>query len=392
MCGAVQAQAFAPIQQNGPPQLALAVDAAWKKALQSVEAQGQLARARANQAAAESLWAAPPALELSHRDDRLQSSAGRRESELGLAWPLLLPGQRSARMSSAQADLSAAEVGASAAKLRIAGEVREAAWAISARRAELSVVEAQVQTLQALTDDVERRVRAGDLARADALAVRGELAAAMAVKTEIRQRLEATTSRWRVLTGLDPVTDASEKAPERGGEHPELLLATAATERARSRLDLTRASRRDPPDVILRYRQEAPGHGIGDQNSVGVAVRIPFATTDRNLPREAAAVSELEVAQAAEQRLREVLDADIGTARAAVVSAEKQLEAEQTRYALLHERAQLIERSFRAGETPLPELLRALAAAAHAEGGITRQRAELGLARARLNQSLGILP
>jgi hypothetical protein len=40
----------------------------------------------------------------------------------------------------------------------------------------------------------------------------------------------------------------------------------------------------------------------------------------------------------------------------------------------------------------LPEFLRALSASAQAEAALARQQAALGLARARVNQSLGLLP
>jgi len=66
--------------------------------------------------------------------------------------------------------------------------------------------------------------------------------------------------------------------------------------------------------------------------------------------------------------------------------------AESTRAQLLRERAALIDKSFRAGEAPLPELLRANAAAAQADVAAAAQRAALGLARARLNQVNGQLP
>jgi cobalt-zinc-cadmium efflux system outer membrane protein len=75
-----------------------------------------------------------------------------------------------------------------------------------------------------------------------------------------------------------------------------------------------------------------------------------------------------------------------------VHTAEQQLKADRQRLALLRERAALIDRSFKAGETPLPELLRAFAAATQAEASFARQHAALGLARARLQQSLGMLP
>lgn len=112
----------------------------------------------------------------------------------------------------------------------------------------------------------------------------------------------------------------------------------------------------------------------------------------RNRPLQAAALSELELAQSQELRLRERLDSDSATAREALRSAQSQLDAEAARARLLRERATLIEKSFRAGETPLPDLLRALAAAAQADSAAARQTAALGLAHARLQQTLGLLP
>jgi outer membrane protein, heavy metal efflux system len=104
------------------------------------------------------------------------------------------------------------------------------------------------------------------------------------------------------------------------------------------------------------------------------------------------ALSELDVAQTHEQRLRERVDSDVAAARDAQRSAQAQLDAETERARLLRERATLIDKSFRAGETPLPDLLRALAAASEADSAVARQTAALGLARARLQQAFGLLP
>jgi outer membrane protein, heavy metal efflux system len=355
---------------------------------------GRRAQAKANRSAAEALWAAPPALELSHRGEPLRGgSSGQRESEIGLAWPLLLPGQRAARGASAQADLDAAEAAERAAKLRIAGEVREAAWLLLARQAEAAVAEALQRSLQAVADDVERRVRSGDLARTDALAARAELLAARASAADARQRVLSARAQWHLRTGMDPLEDPGEAPVEQAVElHPELALAARSAEGARRRLQLVRSSRREPPELALRYRHEVPAANFPTENSIGIGVRIPFGTADRNLPREAAALAELDVAQAEERRLGERLEAEAGNARAAAAAAQEQLAAEEARAVLLRERGALLEKSFAAGETALPELLRGVAALAQSEGGVARQRAELGLARARLNQALGVLP
>jgi outer membrane protein TolC len=373
--------------------LAIAVEAAWNRSVQMKSAEGQLELAAAQEIAARSLWAAPPAVELSHRTDKLQDNMGRSESELGLAWPLLLPGQRSARQAAALAGRAVAEATSRAAKLRIAGEVREAAWAVVARQAESSVASQHAQSLQALSNDVERRVKAGDLARADALAARAEFLAASAAAAEARQRLDAARAQWKVLTGLDQAPDPTEpRAKAAGGQHPELALAALGAQGARSRLDVVRASRREPPELTVRYRHDTAGSGLPAENSVGVAIRIPLGTDDRNLPREKAALAELEVAGVEELRQQRRLESETATASSAVRVAEQQVEAEAARVELLRERAALIDKSFRAGEGALPELLRASSAAAQAEAALAGQRAALGLARARLNQINGQLP
>ncbi len=369
-----------------------ALEAAWQRSVESRSAAGDLGRARAAQAAAEALWAAPPALELSHRGEPLSNVAGQRESEIGLAWPLLLPGQRDARGAAAHAELQAAEAAELAGKLRLATEVREAAWTVLARRAELRVAQTQARSLQALVEDVARRVASGDLARTDLLAAQAEHAAANALAADAQQRLESASGRWRLLTGLEPPQTLIGEEAAVPSIHPQLRQAELATEAAQRRFDLVRATRREAPEVTVRYRHEVAASHLASERSVGFGVRIPFGTADRNQPREAAALAELDVAQARTRRLREQLDMDISIARSALAAAESQLAAEESRAALLNERAQLLQKAFDAGEAPLAELLRTVAAAAQAEAGTARQRAELGLARARLQQALGVLP
>lgn len=399
--GAVACAAWAPAQasaETAPERVALktAMESAWQRSVHARETQARLRHAEAEQRAATSLWAAPPATELSHRDDRGQDAAGRRESEIGLSWPLWLPGQQAARQEVAQAEQHLARVAERASKLRLAGEVRESAWRVQAHQAELAQADSQARTLQSLVVDVERRVQAGELARADAMAARAELLMATAWQVETRQRLADSRSRWKVLTGHAADPDPTETSPTSpappAADHPELLLAWQAVERSRKRLGLVGVATRAAPEITLRYRQDVGGAGQATQNSVGVSLRLPWRTADRNLPLEAAALGELDVAQTAAHRLQEQQAAESDAARAAVHAAGEQLAAERSRADLLRERAQLIEKSFQAGETPLPELLRALGAAAQAQAALARQQAALGLAQARYQQTLGLIP
>ena len=378
--------------------LRAALDAAWRRAVAARESDGQRRRADADLAATGAFWAAPPSLELSHRDDRLQRNAGRRETEIGISVPLWLPGQRAARLGTAEAAVAQALAAEKAARLRLAGELRETAWQVVALDAEVTQADTQATALQQLADDVERRVRAGDLARADALAAQADRLAAFALQSDGRQRLYAARARWTLLTGLAAAPEPTAETIAEGVSaatteaHPDLQLARQSSALARKRAELMRVSRRDAPELTVGVRQDVPGRAEASQGSLVVGLRLPFGTDDRNRPLEAAALAELDVAETLELRLRERLDSEIAAAREARRSAEAQLDAETARAGLLRERASLIDKSFRVGETPLPDLLRALAAAAQADSAVARQTAALGLARARLQQAFGVLP
>jgi outer membrane protein, heavy metal efflux system len=375
--------------------LSAALESAWQRAAAARESEGQRRRADADSVVAASLWAAPPSLLLSHRNDRLHDNAGRRESEIGVSVPLWLPGQRAARTSTAESAVAQARAGEQLARLRLAGELRDAAWELAALQAEAIQANAQAKLMGQLADDVARRVRAGDLARADALAADSERLSASASQANTEQRLQAARARWALLTGLTALPDMTVQSTSQdasGTLHPQLQLASLSTELARQRVALTRHSRRDPPELSVGVRQDVPGRGQSSQGSLTLGLRLPLGTDDRNRPLEAAALADLDVAQTYEMRLRERLDSEISTTRTAWRSAQTQLDAETTRARLLRERATLIDKSFRAGETPLPDLLRALSAAAQADSDVARQTAALGLARARHQQALGLLP
>ncbi|MDZ4361248.1 MAG: TolC family protein, partial [Variovorax sp.] len=308
-------------------------------------------------------------------------------------------GQRDARAAAADAESKLADAGAQAARLRVAGQVREVAWKLSAAEAEVAAVAAQARYLKGIADDVQRRVQAGDLARADALAARAELLEASSVQSDAEQRLQAARAQWRTLTGFDavpkvqvPPTASVSTAALPAEEHPELRLAAQSVERARKRLDAVNLSRRDPPELSLKYREESPGFGEAAQRGIGIGLRIPFGTDSRNAPLQAAATGDLDIAEATEQRLRERHDADLALARSALQRTAQQLDATRDRASLLRERARLVDASFKAGETSLPDLLRAANAAAQADAALARQQAALGLAHAQLQQALGLLP
>lgn len=389
----------APPEPSSRSALASAVNAAWERTLAEAEAEGQSLRADASRAVARSLFPAPPAVEFSHRDGRWagRTGAADRETELATALPLWLPGQRSARSALADAESDLAAVQRAHGRWLAAGQVRETAWATVAARTDTDQALARQDTLRRLADDVDRRVRTGELARADALAARAEALAAQAALADAELRLREVERRWQLLTGLalppgagwlDADAVDGEAPP---ADHPEIRFAERSVEQAQRQLKSLQASRRAPPELVLRYRQET-GAITSARDSVGVGVRIPLGSDVRSRPVEAQATSALFVAKRQLARAQDRVAAVLAETRAALAVADARVRSEEARAALLRERSELVQRAFAAGEFGLPETLRVVAADAAARADLERARAALGLARARVAQARGITP
>ena len=380
-----------------PVTLAQAVEAAWQRTQAGAAAQSQQRLADAQRKAAASYLAAPPALALSQRSDRWQNNRGVRENEVGVALPLWLPGQRGARQAAADGEAELAAQGAQVARLRLTGQLRELAWSLAGLRAEVVNARAQQAYLQALAADVERRVKAGDLARSDALAAQGESLAAGAELDAAEQRLAAERQRWTALTGLEGDIDAAEPvAPEADpldqDRHPLLAQQSLAVDVARRQLEVSRRDVAEAPELSVGYRNERGASGEASQGSMVLALRVPFGTSARNEPLRAAAQGALDQALAEQTRARLELAAELAIARDAQLAADRQATLQRDRAGLLRQRVALLDKSFRAGETALPELLLAVQAAAQADAALARQQAAQGLARARFLQASGVLP
>lgn len=391
------AQVVPPAKPAGTPSITMpqALEAAWHRSVDQAESQGRLSRARAEQAVAQSWLAAPAAVSASQREGRSGSPAGARETELALALPLWRLGQRAAIGQASEAEANWARSAEQAARLRLAGALREAAGAAHLAQVEASQAERQVETLRKLADDVERRVKAGDLAPADLLAARAELLAAQAQARSSQQAVQLQQAAWRLLTGFEQLPQVAkvhtvdQPLPD---AHPELRLVEAAVELGQRKLALAQVQRSDSPELSIGVRQERPGMGASAQNSMVVGLRLPFGGEAHQQPRIAAALADQEIAQAQARRTRERLTAELALATSQLQASQAQAQLEQDRAALLRERAQLIAKSFHAGESPLPELLRALGAAALADTASARQQVAAQLAQDRLQQALGLLP
>jgi outer membrane protein, heavy metal efflux system len=401
-----RAQTAATPDDPTRPTLRAAFEAAWAR---QPEAQALAARrdaARAQQQAARSLTPEPVAMELSTKTDRLNRNLGTREYEVGVAIPLWLPGERGRNQALADAEGRAIESRTTAAQLRVAAAVRESWWAWQRARVELDAARGQLDSVRRIAADVGKRLKAGDLARADQHQADGAVAAAEAAVAQAEGSLTATWQQFRSLVALPGVAAPSDVASTDAEPEPPAATATADGQDTHAELlslkdraavadgvaALAATQSRASPELAIAATRDRGTHGESYQQTVTVGVRIPFGAGPRHDARVASARAEAVELQAQLALERARLAGDREAARARTDAARTQLAAADRRARLAHESRGFFDKSFRLGESDLPTRLRIEAEAADAERQAVRARIELAAAISAWRQALGLLP
>jgi len=372
-----------------------AVEAAW---MRQPLAQARPARAEefaAKRDAAQALFPEPPSLSVSNRDDRFHRDQGAREFDVGIALPLWLPGEQGRQAAIVSAERDQYDTTLAAAKLKLAGEVRDAYWQVRLTENELALARRKVEEAAVLAADVERRVKAGDLARVDLNQAQTAERLARAALAEAEIKTFRARQGFKVLTGLSKLpggeeTLAAQVAPL--DDHPLLAPLQRAVATAQAKLNLATQSLRNNPELELGLRRE---RGLFDEpyaHSFEVRFRLPFATDARNKPRIAAANGEMIEAHAAYNLERAKAAAETEATRRELEQARTVVQLTEARFALAADTQRLLARAFALGELDLIARLRAENERFEAELNFTRAKLEAMRAISRLNQALGVLP
>lgn len=380
--------------------LADALERAWTRhpAASAVPAREAEARAGAELAAA--VTPGPAAVSLAHLNDRLGSNRGRQEWEIEFAVPLWLPGQKAARGAEADAALSEVAARRQALRLQLAGEVREAWWALAAARAASDLAQRRVASARALETDVGRRYRAGELARVDANLARGErLAAETEALDADATRLRAEQA-WHSLTGLPAPAQLPAEAPPSPiipadaavSVHPRLAALAATSRLAQAKLKTVLDARREAPELAMRVLRERSDANDSFGNSLGLKLTVPFSAGARVRQNSSAARADAAQAESELALARHALELEEARARRDIDAADRQFALAEERQALIADNLKLAEKAFALGEADLASLLRVRALALESEAALGRSRLARDAAISRLRQALGVLP
>ena len=403
VCAAVLALVQAALAADaGRPASALAsaLEQAWRQHPQAAALDARDAEAQATRDIAGGLTPEPGAIAIASRNDRWNRDRGQQEYEIELATPLWLPGQKAAREDAAASQVDEVAARRIALRWALAGELREAWWALAAARNTRTLAARRLETARALETAVRRRYETGDLSRIDRNLAQSEVLAAEAELIEADANRQQAEQFLRTLTGAGAPVETDQEAPaqiaERGAEavasHPLLVAAAAASRSARARTTVAAESRRAAPELALRVVRERGEFAEPFSSSVGVRLRIPFSSDALNRRDAAAATAEASQADAEMLLARTRVELEMERAQRTLAAAGRQLAMAEERRALAADNLRLAEKAFMLGESDLSTLLRIRATAFDADSFYDRQRVARAAAISRLNQALGALP
>ena len=270
----------------GRQTLATLFEAAWARQPQALsEAQRRQALA-AEGVASRSWFAEAPAVLLQSKTERQGASASRREWEVGLAVPLWRPGQREQASVLSHARVQALEAHGAVQRWRLAGQLREAWWQLHRAQADAAWAQSRVGHAREMARDVARRVKAGDLARADQHLADAAVAQAESALAEAEGVREVALQALKALTGVSALTleHLVQGAQEEGdasvstvdGVHPVLAEAQAQQALASAQADLALASSGGNPELTVLSSRSPGTAGEPDQQGFTVGLRLPW--------------------------------------------------------------------------------------------------------------------
>lgn len=389
---AILATAIFPSASVQAETLHEAFESAWNRQPAQRAQTARLSELEAKRQATTNLTPQPTSISLGQRTDQIGSNVGQRQTDIEFSAPLWLPGQRDSQRALVEAETGRFSAIQTYTKWRLAGEVRDLWWMTRLAQSEKELVNQRVLSAQKLLADVERRVKAGDLARVDANRVNVELQTAnIALKDAGAQAFRAL-QQFTALTGLTSLPQETETVSQQVPENYPQKLAAQSLILAQKRLDLIRSTPRDAPELSLGLTHQKDISNDPYNNSVSLKFKIPFASDSLNQQRLASAQAEQAEADAEQGLENARIEAEISSARFELEQANASVTIAESRFNTALDTQQLLDRSFTLGESDLPTRLLAEAARYEAERNLIKARLGTGRAISKVNQALGVLP
>jgi len=336
-----------------------------------------------------------PSVGFSHQNDALLSNRDEREWQAQVQIPIWLPGQRQARNEVASlADNSLSQDRAGLQQLA-ADLLRNAVWDIAMRRNDVSLMENRLHSLRSIAEDVQKRFKAGEVARLDVMQAEQETLQAERQVVTANAELMHAQFRYQQLTGLSEMPAKLEESlstRENYEDSPYWQAAQARLKLAEGQRDLTAIEQRQNPQLTLSTRTIQGGFDYAYNSSMGVAINIPLQSEVHRAPLLANAEQNIGDARSQLESLRRQLDNNLHEAEHNLHVSRQELTLIQQQQAIAIENARLARKAYRLGELDLNQLLRLQLLAFEAERSLSSQQLQVQWNIAKYNQAVGVLP
>ncbi|EGL55135.1 putative outer membrane protein [Methylophaga aminisulfidivorans MP] len=350
---------------------------------------------QANDTYSQALFAEPVTGNLSLFSDEVGTGHGFQEWEGGVDLPLWLPGQK--QQQQALSDKIAAELPAyqQALKLEASGEVRQQIWQVKLAEAQLEQAKLTWENAKKLQNDVESRVKAGDLASTERLLASSNTLEAHSKMVNAESQLQQRLKIYQLITGENALPQQVEEAVSNTTQdlqqHPQLQLQDQLIARLQAQMGLAQYDGAVNPSLSVGVRRERGDRAEDYTNSMGIGFSMALDDKAYRQPAIAQASAELADAQVARQSLWRQLKTRQVALQEELNSSRQQLDLITEQNKTTQQYYQLQKRAFDLGEINLIDLLRSQALANDNESRKRLLEVQIKQQISELNQSYGMI-
>jgi len=277
----------------------------------------------------------------------------------------------------------------------VAGMVRDALWDFSMMLHQATLAKSRHETSLALLNDVEKRVKAGDLPKTDIMLAQNEAYQAETALLRAEAEVKHAQFRYKMLTGLNTFPASFNEAQSKAvlsDTHPALKDAASKLQVADDERNLIKVEKRENPSLLLNARSQRGAFDNQANESLGFKIRIPLDADVRSAPLLANAEMNYAQHQAYAQHLRIMLENAFHEAEHNLEVTQAELAITTKQHANAQENLRLAKKAFALGETDLVNLLRVQASAYEAERAMKQRQIQLQWDTAHYNQAVGEMP
>jgi cobalt-zinc-cadmium efflux system outer membrane protein len=386
---------FDELKVNPSLQLSEVLEKAYARTPMQASLQSRDVMVSAKNRVANAMLPSAPALGVIHQNDAIGSGRGERDWQAELELPVWQPKQRDNRLKVAEAIQSSTSASRQSLKLQVAGQLREALWNIAANDNNLSLAINKLQVAKKLQSDVNKRYRAGELAKTDAMLAEQEVLRVEKEKVRAEAEVMHARHRYYLLTGLRELPASYEEKQSSLDDYsqsPIWLETQSKLGLAETERDLAQVESHENMRVLLNVRNSKGAFDTTDNNSVGVHVRVPFGGEASAAPIRAAAEMVVGNALTEREAMRFELEAAMHEAEHNLSVSRAELSIATKQHEIAKESLTLAQKAFQLGETDLVSLLRVQAQTFEVERAFTTRQIQVQWDIARYNQTVGVLP